>query len=174
MRLTRLLRGWGGRWECRGSVFQTLPYEHASGTSQTGIPEKKWSSRTILPPQILNIFGALRRNFNVPQFCPFTFCTAQRDRIKGKTVPPETGSVRGASDREQKRKMNWGKNQCENTTSETHTEINNIWIKHVCRQRENDDYKDNGEKEHHEKAAEWWLSATGRNNNYSMMIPALM
>lgn len=57
----------GGRWECSGSVFQTLPYEHASGTSQTGIPKKKWNSRTILSPQILNIFSALRRNFNVPQ-----------------------------------------------------------------------------------------------------------
>lgn len=52
-------------------------------------------------------------------------------------------------------------------TSEIYIDINNIWSKHVFRQKTNDDTKHKDEREHHEKARESWLSLTARNNNYS-------
>lgn len=70
--------------------------------------------------------------------------------------------------------MNWSKIKWRNTTSEIQTDINNIWLKHVCRQKKNDDTKDKDEKEHQEMTGKNGCLQQQEITTAVMMIPALM
>lgn len=130
------------------SVFQTLPCEHARGSSvQKNGGRQGWQQKRQLQIVYPNPLKAW--------FAPYS---PSKRREKAASSIAEEDRDKGENDSRQKSV----KQKKRNTASEIHTDINNIWLKHVRRQKKNDGTEDKDEKEHHE------------NTITAMMIPALM